>query len=204
FARKSGQTIADFEPETLDPSTFISVNEVATKVIDLAKKVVDSIIMLVDTDGLHQTMLNYPGFPCSGLVFIPKNSANSAAELFKVLIHIGKSYDEATELKIEDIEVVYKQHVEVHDASSRLEMEDHTIEKPEETSMSQSPMQDLIHTVETITGNEKLPSQLEAKVSKESRDVDADMQVDQSTTKNQSVNKEPKRKRLLTLSSLFK
>ncbi|GJS19665.1 polynucleotide adenylyltransferase family protein [Tanacetum coccineum] len=330
FARKSGQTIVNFEPETLDPSTFISVNEVARKVIDLAKKVVDSIIMLVDTDGLHQTMLNYPGFPCSGLVFIPKNSANSAAELFKVLMHIGKSYDEgrssfemnhqllgkgdtsetrfalgkiilntlgcgidegndnhpaslplfdlnyqqsnshspkkqklnpkssisknqnaATELKIEDIkEVVYKQHVEVHDASSRLEMEDramekqeevsalqsptqksnngkklelntesgnsmkqnaaaerfedHTIEKPEETSMSQSPMQDLIHTVETITGNEKLPSQLEAQKSKVSRDVDAEVQVDQSTTKNQSVNKEPKRKRLLTLSSLFK
>ena len=68
FARKSGQRIVNFEPETLDPSTFISVNEVARKVDDLAKKVIDSSNMLVDTDGLHQTMLKYPDFPCSGLV----------------------------------------------------------------------------------------------------------------------------------------
>lgn len=83
-------------------------------------------------------------------------------------------------------------------------MQDHTIEKPEETSISQSPMQDLIHTVETITGNEKLPSQLEAQKSKGNPDVDAEVQVDQQTTKQQSVNQEHKRKRVLSLSSLFK
>ncbi|PWA63823.1 polynucleotide adenylyltransferase family protein [Artemisia annua] len=220
FARKSGQRIVNFEPETLDPSTFISVNEVARKVDDLAKKVIDSCNMLVDTDGLHQTMLKYPDFPCSGLVFIPKNSAQSAAQLFHVLIQKGKSCDEgrssfeinhqllgkgdtsetrfalgkiilntlgcgidegndnhpasltpfelnyqqskshspkkpklnpkssisnqnaATEIKIEDIEVVVsKQHVEVLDASSCLEMEDCTMEKPEEVSAPQSPTQ---------------------------------------------------------------
>nr|GEZ67628.1 polynucleotide adenylyltransferase family protein [Tanacetum cinerariifolium] len=189
-------------------------------------------------------------FPSANLVSDQSNSHSPKKQKLNPKSSISKNQNAATELKIEDIEeVVYKQHVEVHDASSRLEMEDHamekqevsapqspaqksnngkklelniessnskkqnaaaerfedhTIEKPEERSMSQSPMQDLIHTVETITGNEKLSSQLEAKVSKESRDVDADVQVDQSTTKNQSVNKEPKRKRLLTLSSLFK
>lgn len=78
------------------------------------------------------------------------------------------------------------------------------MEKTKETSVSQLPMQELICTLETITENEKLPSQLEAQNSKERLNVDAEVQVDQSTTKEQNTNKKNTGEQVVRLSSLFK
>lgn len=68
FARKYGQSLVSFDPETTNSCKFISDDEVAKKVKYLAMRVIDSIDILVDTDILHNTMSKFPGSPCSGLV----------------------------------------------------------------------------------------------------------------------------------------
>lgn len=83
-------------------------------------------------------------------------------------------------------------------------LQDHAIDKPEEVCASKSPMQELIATLETIVENEDLPSQLEGQNCEEKVNVVAEVQVDQSRTKEQSVDKKYKRKQVLPLSSLFK
>nr|XP_043631095.1 uncharacterized protein LOC122602557 isoform X2 [Erigeron canadensis] len=101
-------------------------------------------------------------------------------------------------------EVSSELHVEVLNTSSCPNVEHPAMEKSEEMSVSQSPMHELIYTLEAITENEKLPSQLEAQNSEEKLTVDAEAQVDQSTTIERSVNTKHKRKKVLPLSSLFK
>ncbi|KAI7753602.1 hypothetical protein M8C21_000663, partial [Ambrosia artemisiifolia] len=92
FARKCGQPLVSFDPETLDPYTFISDDEVAKKVKELARQVINSIDTLVDADTLHNTMSKFPGSSCSGLVFISKNAAHGTAQLFHVLSHKVDTY----------------------------------------------------------------------------------------------------------------
>ncbi|XP_076889525.1 uncharacterized protein LOC143540307 [Bidens hawaiensis] len=93
FARKYSQGLVSFDPETLDPYEFVSDDEVAKKVNKLTKRVIDSIDVLVDPDTLHKTMSRFPGFSRPGLVFVSKNAAHSAVQLFYVLAHKAETYD---------------------------------------------------------------------------------------------------------------
>ncbi|KAK1440520.1 hypothetical protein QVD17_06348 [Tagetes erecta] len=307
FARKHGQSLVSFDPETTDPNKFISDDVVAKKVKYLAMQVIDSIDILVDTDILHNTMSKFPGFPCSGLVFVSKNTAHGTAQLFHVLSHEVETYskgrssfemnhqllgkgdpsetrfalgkiilntmgcgidnhptppenvhvtlsdsslqklkaksstskkqDLATEKKIkvhnrsscstvenlqgltmekieeisesqpppQKLRSVKKQNAPTEKPIKDIEATDHTIiDKPEDICVAKSPMRELIVTLETIVENEDLPSQLEGQTPKEKVNVVAEVQVDQSTTKEQSVVKKCKRKQVLPLSSLFK
>lgn len=92
FARKCGRAPVSFEPETLEPYKFISDDEVAEKVKQLAMLVLDSIDVLVETDSLNKTMAKFTGYPCSGLVFISKTKGNSTKQLFYVLAHKVETY----------------------------------------------------------------------------------------------------------------
>lgn len=93
FARQCGRAPVSFEPELSEPCGFISDDELSMKVRQLALQVLDSIEVLVETDSLHKKMSKFPGFPCSGLVFIPKKSARDAAEIFHVLAHKVETYN---------------------------------------------------------------------------------------------------------------
>ncbi|XP_024983201.1 uncharacterized protein LOC112519335 [Cynara cardunculus var. scolymus] len=93
FARKCGRAPVSFEPETLEAYKFISDDEVAEKVKQLAMLVVDSIDVLVDVDSLNKMMAKFTGSPCSGLVFISKYKGNSTRQLFHVLAHKVETYE---------------------------------------------------------------------------------------------------------------
>ncbi|KAI3794320.1 hypothetical protein L1987_36949 [Smallanthus sonchifolius] len=333
FARKYCQTLVSFKPETLYRYESISDYEVAKKVNNLARRVIDSIDVLVDTDSLHKTMFTFLGFPCPGLVFVPKRSAHNAAQLFHGLSHEVETYNKGrssfemnnqllrkgnasetrlalgkiimntmgcrvnqdnnnhleppenahftpsdswlqkpnaksntsqkqnanTEEKNEDIEVFSpscpkikgptmekpeemsasqlptqkssnskKQKLNTRSSNSKkqklnakssnskkqnaaaekqiedIAATDQTIEEPDETRVSNSPIQELLATPEPCSHNGKLPSQLKAQNPKEKVNVVAEVQADQSTNKEQSVKREHKRKQVLPLSSLFK
>ncbi|CAH1420102.1 unnamed protein product [Lactuca virosa] len=99
FARKCGQPPVNFDPESLDTyDEFISDDEIATKVNQLAIMVVDSVDVLMETNCLNHAMENFPGSPspspCSGFVFISKNMGYSAQQLFHVLSHKVEAYNE--------------------------------------------------------------------------------------------------------------
>ncbi|KAI3704478.1 hypothetical protein L1987_74699 [Smallanthus sonchifolius] len=296
FARKCGQPLVSFDPETTDPYKFISDDEVAKKVKYLAMRVIDSIDTLVDTDTLQNAMSIFHGSPCSGLVFISKNSAHGTAQLFHVLSHKVETYSKgrssfemnhqllgkgdssetrfalgkiiintmgcgidnhpappenmhvtpsdsslqklnakSSSTKKPKIEVLgascpkiegpamekteeisasqpppqklsdgRKQNAATENPIEDIAATDHAIEKPEEICVSNSLIQELIATLETIIEDEDLPSQLEGQNPKEKVNVVAEVQVDQSTAKEQSVDKKYKRKQVLPLSSLFK
>lgn len=73
FARKYGQPPVNFDPESLDTyDEFISDDEIAKKVNQLAIMVVDSVDVLMETNCLNHAMENFPGSPspspCSGFV----------------------------------------------------------------------------------------------------------------------------------------
>lgn len=94
FARKRGQPPVNFEPETLGTYNFISDDEVAKKVKELAILVVDSVDVLMETDNSNPTMQNLPGSSSSSFVFISKNMGQSAQQLFHVLAHKVETYNE--------------------------------------------------------------------------------------------------------------
>nr|KAJ0220549.1 hypothetical protein LSAT_V11C200077080 [Lactuca sativa] len=99
FARKYGQPPVNFDPESLDTyDEFISDDEIAKKVNQLAIMVVDSVDVLMETNCLNHAMENFPGSPspspCSGFVFISKNMGYSAQQLFHVLSHKVEAYNE--------------------------------------------------------------------------------------------------------------
>ncbi|CAI9272234.1 unnamed protein product [Lactuca saligna] len=99
FARKYGQPPVNFDPESLDTyDEFISDDEIATKVNQLAIMVIDSVDVLMETYCLNHAMENFPGSPspspCSGFVFISKNMGYSAQQLFHVLAHKLEAYNE--------------------------------------------------------------------------------------------------------------
>ncbi|XP_071707087.1 uncharacterized protein [Rutidosis leptorrhynchoides] len=94
YARKHGGGLVGFEPETSDQYKFISNEEVAEKVHELAMLVLDFIDIFVDKDRLHKTISEFLGLPCSGLVFIPKKVASGAEQLFRVLTRELETYDE--------------------------------------------------------------------------------------------------------------
>ncbi|KAJ0770846.1 putative polynucleotide adenylyltransferase [Helianthus annuus] len=253
FARKYVQPLVNFDPETLDPYTPLSDDEVAEKVKELAMRVIDSIDILVDADVLNNTMSKFPCSPCSGLVFISKNAAHGTAQLFHVLSHkvvppskgrssfemnhqlLGKGDPSETRFALGKIimntmgcgidnqpalpESVHVTPPELNAKSSSSKKQnaatekpikeiadsDHAIEKPEEICVSKSPIQELMATLESIIEDEEdLPSQLEGQNANEKVNSPADVQVDQSITKEQSVDKKDKRKPVLQLSSLFK
>lgn len=89
-------------------------------------------------------------------------------------------------------------------------LQDHTIEKPEKTCLPGSLIEELISEWEPCfhnenhKRNEKLPSQSKPQNANEKVNIVAEVQVDQSTTKEQNVSKKHKRKQVLPLSSLFK
>ncbi|KAK9071478.1 hypothetical protein SSX86_010047 [Deinandra increscens subsp. villosa] len=348
FARKSGQPLVSFDPETSDPYKFISDDEVAKKVRELAMRVIDSLDILVDTDILHNTMSRFPGSPCSGLVFISRNSAHGTAQLFHVLSHKVETYNKGrnsfemnhqllgkgdasetrfalgkiiintmgcgidnhsappeiihampsdswlqklkaksssskrqntdTEKTIEvlstslcprmegptmekpeeisasqsppqklskskkqnaptekTIEVLgtsscpkievptmeepedisssqspphklsnsKKQNAPTEKPIKDIAAKDQAIKKPEEICVSKSPIQELIATMETIIENEDISSHLEGQNPKEKVNVVAEVQLDQSTAKEESVDSKCKRKQVLPLSSFF-
>ncbi|XP_024983324.1 uncharacterized protein LOC112519415 [Cynara cardunculus var. scolymus] len=93
FARQCGRAPVSFEPELSEPCGSISDDELSIKVRQLALQVLDSIEALVETDSLHKKMSKFPGFPCSGLIFIPKKSARDAAELFHILARKVETYN---------------------------------------------------------------------------------------------------------------
>ncbi|KAK1410517.1 hypothetical protein QVD17_37054 [Tagetes erecta] len=356
FARKYCQTLTSFVPEILDPYELISDDEVAKKVNILAKWVLDSIDVLVDTDSLHKSMLTFIGFPYRGLVFVPKSSARNAAQLFHGLAHELKTYNKgrtsfemnyqllgkgdasetkfalgkiimntmgytfkqdnnnhlgpsqnvhftpsdswlqkpnaksstkfeglttekleeinasqpltqksnrgkkqklnkkssnnkkqnaATEKKIKDIAATglttekleeinasqpltqksnrgkkqklnkkssnnKKQNAATEKKIKDIAATDHAIEKPDKTCVPSSLIEELITESEPCFDNgnhkrnEKLPSQSKSQNANEKVNVVEEVQVDQKTTKEQSVNRERKRKQALPLSSLFK
>ncbi|CAK9164938.1 unnamed protein product [Ilex paraguariensis] len=70
FARQNAQTPLSFVPEISEACEFISDDELAERVIQLASLVQDSIDILTDEDSLLETMARFPGLPCSGVVSI--------------------------------------------------------------------------------------------------------------------------------------
>ncbi|KAJ9540844.1 hypothetical protein OSB04_027350 [Centaurea solstitialis] len=92
FARKCGRAPVSFEPETLEPYKFISDDEAAEKVKQLATLVVGSIDALVDKDRLNKIMAKFTGSPCSGPVFLSRNMGNNTRQLFHVLAHKVETY----------------------------------------------------------------------------------------------------------------
>ncbi|KAL8246845.1 hypothetical protein R6Q59_008061 [Mikania micrantha] len=95
-----------------------------------------------------------------------------------------------------------------HNAVTKKKMKDnaatdHTIDKLEEICVSNLPIQEPCLHNGNLNRNKKLPS-LEAQKPKETVNVVAEVHVDQSTTKEQGVNRVCKRSQVLPLSSLFK
>ncbi|KAD7479131.1 hypothetical protein E3N88_02267 [Mikania micrantha] len=94
-----------------------------------------------------------------------------------------------------------KQNADTEERSEVIE--DHTIDKLEEICVSNLPIQEPCLHNGNLNRNKKLPS-LEAQKPKETVNVVAEVHVDQSTTKEQGVNRVCKRSQVLPLSSLFK
>lgn len=68
YARLQIEDPVCFAPELLDATACISDHELAESVIQLANLIQDSVHVLTDADSLHETMENFPGCTCSGLV----------------------------------------------------------------------------------------------------------------------------------------
>ncbi|XP_024186191.1 uncharacterized protein LOC112190917 isoform X1 [Rosa chinensis] len=93
FARDNAQVIVDYLPEISSSSACKSEEELEKEVSLLASLVLDSIAALTATESLVETMSKYPESPCSGLVFVPKKTAQGVAEIFRVLADDIKSYN---------------------------------------------------------------------------------------------------------------
>lgn len=92
FARDNVQGIVDYVPEISSSSACKSEEDLEEEVSQLAALVLDSIAALTATESLVESMSKYPESPCSGLVFVPKKTAQDVAEIFKVLADDIKSY----------------------------------------------------------------------------------------------------------------
>ncbi|KAA8532059.1 hypothetical protein F0562_006799 [Nyssa sinensis] len=92
FAREHAQAQISFVPEISEACDFISDDELADRVSQLAQLVQDSIDALTETDRLLETMARFPDSQCSGLVFVSKNMGKCVAELFSVLVHDVESF----------------------------------------------------------------------------------------------------------------
>uniref|UniRef100_A0A5B6ZQ61 Polynucleotide adenylyltransferase n=1 Tax=Davidia involucrata TaxID=16924 RepID=A0A5B6ZQ61_DAVIN len=92
FARKRAQAQTSFVPEISEACDFVSDDELAGRVSQLAQLVQYSVDTLTETDRLLETMARFPELQCSGLVFVPKKTGNFVAQLFSVLVHNVESF----------------------------------------------------------------------------------------------------------------
>ncbi|KAI3798791.1 hypothetical protein L1987_34070 [Smallanthus sonchifolius] len=144
-----------------------------------------------------------------------KQNANTEEKIADIIVLGPSSCPKIEGPKTEKPEEMSASQSPTHKSSNKKQIEDiaatdQTIEKPDQTHVSNSPIQELLATPEPCSHNgshninEKLPSQLEAQNPKEKVNVVAEVQADESTNKEQSVKREHKRKQVLPLSSLFK
>ncbi|XP_004287737.1 PREDICTED: uncharacterized protein LOC101302293 isoform X2 [Fragaria vesca subsp. vesca] len=92
-ARDDAQVTVDYLPEISIPSACKSEEQLEKEVSRFASLVLDSIAALTATESLVEGMSKYPETPCSGVVFVPKRTAQGVAEIFRVLADDIKSYN---------------------------------------------------------------------------------------------------------------
>uniref|UniRef100_A0A2P2JDC7 Uncharacterized protein MANES_01G154100 n=1 Tax=Rhizophora mucronata TaxID=61149 RepID=A0A2P2JDC7_RHIMU len=93
FARESATMQVNFVPEISGSSELKSDEKLAEEVAQFASLVQDSAGAFIDGDSPFKPTFNNPGSTCSGLVFVPKKTAQTVAELFNVLVIDIESYD---------------------------------------------------------------------------------------------------------------
>ncbi|KAK4347593.1 hypothetical protein RND71_033932 [Anisodus tanguticus] len=91
FARRHSDAAAIYAPEISVSQGSISDDELVERVTELAVLVQNSINILTDKDSLQEAMSKFPGFPCSGLVFVTKNMAKVVGVIFDILIEDVRS-----------------------------------------------------------------------------------------------------------------
>lgn len=84
FARLYSRAPVVFVPETSQTCSFKSDDELAERVKKFSLQVQNSIDVLTEKESLFKAMAGFPGFPCSGLVFVSMNKRNIVRRLFDV------------------------------------------------------------------------------------------------------------------------
>ncbi|KAM3306355.1 hypothetical protein P3S67_013225 [Capsicum chacoense] len=86
FAEKHSEDAAVYGPEFSNSQGSISDDELAKKVAQLAVQAQKSINILTDRDCLLEAMSNFPGAPCSGLVFVSNKMGRTVELMFDILV----------------------------------------------------------------------------------------------------------------------
>lgn len=68
FARQHAEAACIYVPEISDSSSPISDDELGERITRFAEQVKDTVNVFTETARLHETMVKFPGFPCSDLV----------------------------------------------------------------------------------------------------------------------------------------
>lgn len=68
FARQNAPAAQNYLPEIIDDFNELSDNEIAESVVHFARKVENSVSVLVNTDSLSEAMTRFPDFRHSDLV----------------------------------------------------------------------------------------------------------------------------------------
>ncbi|XVE87528.1 hypothetical protein DITRI_Ditri18aG0125000 [Diplodiscus trichospermus] len=92
FAREHSKVEVKFIPEISGFSETKSDEDLAKEVAQLASLMQDSVWALTDTSILFESMSRYPFSPCSGLVFVPKKTAQDTAKIFDLMVEDTRSF----------------------------------------------------------------------------------------------------------------
>lgn len=85
FARQHAEAACIYVPETSDCSGPISDDELGERITQFAKHVKDTVNVFTETAKLQETMVKFPGFPCSYLVFVSKKMGGDVKDIFNIL-----------------------------------------------------------------------------------------------------------------------
>ncbi|KAI3722898.1 hypothetical protein L2E82_34079 [Cichorium intybus] len=211
FAKQHGPVPVSFEPEILQPCDFISDDELSEKVNQLALHVLDTIDVLMDTDSQRKRKSTFPG-----LVFIPKNSAHGAAQLFHVLAHKVDNYNKGRKSFEMDYNLLQKGDVSetrfvlgkiiLNTMGCGIDQGDENIHiTPSDSTLKKRNIVTEVKKIEDGCVIEQKEAVFEQNV--EALQLTCTLETvtgNKTITKEESGNKKYKSKRVSTLSSLFK
>ncbi|CAN4083567.1 unnamed protein product [Withania somnifera] len=101
FARRHSDAVSIYAPEISVSEGSISDDELVERVKELAVLVQKSMDILTDKDSLQEAMSNFPGSPCSGLVFVSKNMRKGVEIIFDALIEDIRSLKTRSSFEID-------------------------------------------------------------------------------------------------------
>ncbi|GAA0156853.1 mRNA polyadenylation factor [Lithospermum erythrorhizon] len=106
YAREHIDAALRYETEILDSGYFLSDDELAERVVAFATLVKDSVDVLTDKKSLLDAMVNFPGYTCSGFVFVSSKMGIHVKQVFDRLVEEGESIT-SLNLKRKSFEIKY-------------------------------------------------------------------------------------------------